>query len=307
MKANRFHVYMRSVDASYLEEAQSPVPNRKGRVIKWLMPKAVCFILLVIGLLIWKPWEDMQYAVTGEEMAAAGYAFVEPEGARNISYSFAEPLDEGAQVAQLEFTVSTSAYTLRALQTDAPCDLFDFPDADYELTWADGEYSFSFASADSHENWLCWNAPEEKVQYALYAAVDKADLLDLAVDILDKQGHPLAAAPLDAVNVKFDVFEDMGLTVRQTEFILDFDQFVYRIADMLTFSAILEDISGQGDFASIENVVINGADARLTYDEGGEGKITWIDAASGCICSLYMPDDATAQKLQLMAETLSVE
>ena len=296
---------MRSVDASYLEEAQSPIPNRKRRVIKWLLPKAVCFILLVIGLLIWKPWEDMQYAVTGEEIAAAGYVFEVPDGARNVSYSFAEPMDNGAQPAQMEFTVASSAYTVRALQTGTPCDLFDFPDAEYELTWTDGEYVFSFASANSHENWLCWSAVEEKVQYALYAAVDKADLLDIAADILDKQGQPLVAAPQDAVNVEFDVFEAEGLTIRQTEFILDFDQFVYRIADPVTASNIPADISGQGDFANIENVVINGCEARLSNDEDGAGKITWNDASSGCFCSLYMPDDASAQKLQQIAAALS--
>lgn len=296
---------MRSVDDSYLEEAQSPIPNRKRRVIKWLLPKAVCFILLVIGLLIWKPWEDMQYAVTGEEIAAAGYVFEVPDGARNISYSFAEPMDNGAQPAQMEFTVASSAYTVRALQTDAPCDLFDFPDAEYELTWTDGEYVFVFGSAGSHVNWLSCYCPERDMQYAFYATVDKADLMDVAADLLDRLNCPFARAPQDAVNVKFDVFEAEGLTIRQTEFILDFDQYVYRIAEPISPISSDTDITGEVDLTNITTTQINGSEARLSYDEDGAGKITWIDASSGCLCSLYMPDDASAQKLQQIAAALS--
>jgi len=51
-------------------------------------------------------------------------------------------------------------------------------------------------------------------------------------------------------------------------------------------------------------VLVNGIAASLSFDEGRAGKICWSDSASGCVCSIYMPDDASEQALLQMAEEL---
>ena len=298
MNPNRFSVYMRSVDASYLEEAQRTVPDKKRRIIKWLLPKVICLAILVIGLVVWRPWLDMQDAVTAEAVAEAGYELPKPDGVQNVAYSFVELEGQSESAAQIEFTVSTTAYTVRALHTNAPCNIEQMAAVSDPLSWTDGEFSFAVYSAEGNMSVLNWHDSSKGVQYALIAAGDKMELLDIGIDVFNEMGSSLAAAPEGAVSIVFDVFEDFGTVIRQTEFILDFDRFFFRAAELPD-----TDISGETVGGEVRSISIDGIDAQLSLGTDGTGKLIWTNA-SGTSCSLFMPKDAGEEKLLSVARTL---
>lgn len=305
MNRTRFTLYMRAVDDSFLEEAQRSLPNRKQRVLRWLLPKVVCLCLLLIGLFIWQPWKDMENAVTKEDMTAQGYFFEAPDGADNVAYSFAAlENDVSVQVAQMEFTRSNAAYTCRALHREKPCNITGLNADEDTFKWNSRDYQMQLCVLENNLAWISWYSAGDHVQYSLSAQDGKAALLDTAVSLLREMDHNMALAPEAAVNVKFDVFTENGLTVTETGFISDFVQYTYRTAATDATSSPAADISGMGDYAVKAETQIQHCDAYLSYEEGGAGKIIWFDAVLGQLHSLYMDDDASEEALLQMAQVL---
>ena len=115
----------------------------------------------------------------------------------------------------------------------------------------------------------------------------------------------VTVAPESAGNITYNVFLLGDLTVAETTFVIDGITYAYRMAATTEIREDFADISGmEGLFGQNAEGEVLWCSAKLSFDEGGQGKIVWFDVVPGILYSLCAESGASADMLQNMAVQL---
>ena len=342
MNDKRFETWMSAADEELLEEAQMPLPARQIRWRRVCGALAAC-LCVVVGLLMWRilplreqgaaepalqalpqtekaerepaaaetmqepPQEETAETLTSADLAALGYEMVLPDGAEAADYRLVTLADQAAPVAQATFTRGGTVYTYRALKSAAPADIsgLSAPWSE-QLDWNVSTLQMQLRTSEEEaaESWVGWYAAETETQWCLLSEGDSRALLHTAQEIVETIGYDMAVAPADAELVLYDVFALDGLTVGETTFVKDGIGWTYRTA--ATSALELSDISGMADGSTQAEGEVLWCGARISYTEGGAGKIIWFDIVPGLLYSLSMDSGASEEALLAMAGELFV-
>ena len=251
--------------------------------------------------------QEAAETLTSADLAALGYEMVLPEGAEAADYRLVTLADQAAPVAQATFTRGGTVYTYRALKSAAPADIsgLSAPWSE-QLDWNVSTLQMQLRTAEEEaaESWVGWYAAETETQWCLLSEGDSRALLHTAQEIVETIGYDMAVAPADAELVLYDVFALDGLTVGETTFVKDGIGWTYRTA--ATSALELSDISGMADGSTQAEGEVLWCGARISYTEGGAGKIIWFDIVPGLLYSLSMDSGASEEALLAMAGELFV-
>ncbi len=265
MNKKRFFAFMNAVDDDLLEQAQQP--RAKHRALVPVLAAAACFCLILTGALIWRPWASG--GTTADDLAAQGYAMHLPDDAANVIYTL---VDVGA---------------------DESAD---------DLTWQDGSVCLTLGTADGG-TFVSWY--DGQTQWCLIGSGGSEAVLTTARALLADLAYDFTRTPDGAQDITYNAFKLDGLTVAETAFTLDGSRWTYRIAATSDVSADFADISGQdGAYAVSAEGEVGWCPARLSYTDGGAGKICWFDIAPGLLYSLSTDTGASEQALQDMSAAL---
>jgi hypothetical protein len=115
----------------------------------------------------------------------------------------------------------------------------------------------------------------------------------------------VTVAPESAEKITYNVFLFGDLTVAETTFVIDGITYAYRMAATTEIGEDFADISGmEGPFGQNTEGEVLWCSAKLSFDEGGQGKIVWFDVVPGILYSLRAESGASADMLQNMAVQL---
>ena len=149
--------------------------------------------------------------------------------------------------------------------------------------------------------YVSWFLPEEGQQWCVSSSSSDALLLENAKILAAGLGQELATAPEGAEDVVISVFSQDGRTVAETAFTISGTRWTYRTAPG---DLDLVDISGLDDCSTAASGSVGYCSARLSYDEGGAGKIIWFDIVPGVEYSLSVESGASEDSLIAMANEL---
>ena len=312
MKKEQFDRFMNSIDDAYLEEAQEfAAAKSAGASVffskKWVRrtaAAAACVCLVAAGVSLFQPGSpggspSDGRTVTMEELQAQGFALILPEEAEAASYT----MDEEGTAAQAQFQIKGETYVCTASKVEAP----DQDTLEIGIYEAGNELH---AAVTAEDGWIGWFSEDGQVQYLLTAENDSQDmLLSTAHEIMNTLGLSMNVAPDGAENILYYTVSVEGsagepLQAAGTSFQLDGLRYDYRTASTGMFE--VQDLSGQKD-AAYENqsqAELGWCMADLYWNEGGTGKILWLDLAPGLVYSLSVENGASEAVLLGMAETL---
>ncbi len=298
----RFLLFMNAVDDDLLEEALA-VPKRKA-ILHWkaLTAAAAC-LCVVLGILLWQGRSPAspESGVTAADLAGYGYALPLPTDAREVLYDLL-PSPSEIPIAQVRFGTGGHAVTLRAWRTEAPQEIFDEEIWTDQMDWSDGGTALSLRS-NAQTAQVSWYADE--TQWSVRSDMTPADLLDTVDDIFSVLGRQLNRAPENAQDVHYNAFYLDDLAVGETSFTLDDVKYVYRIAPTYDTSSDFADISGlEGDFDRQAEAEVGWCPARLSWNDGGVGKVVWFDVVPGQLYSLSVDAGASQESLLDLASQL---
>lgn len=313
MNKQQFEFLMRSVDDDLLEEAQHPLRRRS-----WLWAAgsmAACLAVLVsAGLLLARPDDgpaqiaNPMREATRTEVEQLGYVIPLPEDAQDVSYFLIDNSDQDeTPMAEADFQRGGTAYSFRALKTAQAEDISGiYADWTQSLDWTVGSLEMQLRQAENETTaWVGWYDAGTGVQWCLSGEKDALSLLHTAQSIVETLGYDMAVAPPEAVDVTYNAFELDGLTVGETVFSLDGVTYSYRTAATGVVEEEFADISGlEGPYQHQAEDEILWCQARLSYNDGGAGKIIWFDVAPGLLYSLSMDQGASEEALLAMADRL---
>ena len=152
---------------------------------------------------------------------------------------------------------------------------------------------------------VSWYRDEEQTQWYLTAEADSREVLTTASQILKSTGLDVAVAPENAQNITYNAFLLDGLTVAETTFQLDGITYAYRMAATMELVEDFADISGMaGPFGHELADQVLWCSAKLSFNEGGEGKVLWFDVVPGILYSLSMDSNAGEDALLDLATQL---
>ncbi len=335
MKNERFARIMRAVDDELLEEAMQPA-EKSSRVIRlrWAAAAAACLCIVSGGIwavryggvfapdpvgetpagptdpiIMHDPTADnaaVEPALTAEDLAIYGYTLALPLDAENAVYSIVTLEDHKQPMAQATFTQDDRQYTCRALKTDHPEDISDINEPWSEsLDWTIDSVSLQLREAQSGAAYISWYAEETKTQWCLSTEEGGQAPVHTAYTILHSLGYDMAVAPENAADIVYDVFRLDDLIVAETAFTLDGVRCSYRTASTGVIEFPFADISGTAqDAPNHVSAELGWCQAELYFEEGGEGKLIWFDAAPGLLYSLTMESGASQQVLLDLANLL---
>lgn len=323
---------MNNIDDSYLEEAvaysadTSSVGNtfRTFRFARYLA-SAACVVVIIAGFcgytLLREDTADKQVARlendtvrTLADLDAMGYqastsleGLVEKSETVDISLLTMGSENE-LQVAQVYFEAENASYTYRECLSPETVDISDCrqaaPDTQ-DLTWTAAGNPMTMESAEDGTIWVSWYDESTDTQHSLGGANDSSDVIQTAYAILTNLGYPMDVAPTAAANVTYDVYDVGGLTVAETSFTLDGISYTYRTAGTSEVTYPFADISGETKaYTTRVETELGWCQAVIYAAADGSGKIIWFDIAPGLLYSLTMNQDASAENLLAMAETL---
>ena len=130
-------------------------------------------------------------------------------------------------------------------------------------------------------------------------------MLTTASQILRATGLDVTVAPEQAENITYNAFRLDGLTVAETTFQLGGITYAYRMAGTSELMEDFADISGlAGSFDQIAAGEVFWCRAKLSFNEGGQGKILWFDLVPGILYSMSMDTGASEEALLDMANSL---
>lgn len=318
MNKERFDKFMRSVDEELLEQAQRPAPRRHRYVLSGLAA-AACVCLVLVAALGGRPGAaepdssapmslgvvNPMAGATEEQIAELGYSIPLPENASDRSWNLINTVSEGS-MAQVSFLIDDSSYTCRALKTEAPEDISGlYYDWDCSLDWTVGQLKMQLRSAEDRICWLGWYSPTEGTQWCISSENGAEGLMLTAQYIVETLGYDLTVAPADAENVVYSVHRLGELVVGQTSFTVGNRDYIFRMASSPDTAQDFPDISGiDAEFEHSKDVSVAWCGARLSYNEGGSGKIVWFDIVPGILYSLSMESGADEASLITMALSL---
>ena len=312
MKKEQFDRFMNSIDDAYLEEAQEfAAAKSAGASVffskKWVRrtaAAAACVCLVTAGISLFQPGNpggspSDGRTVTLEELQAQGFALILPEEAEAASYT----MDEEGTAAQAQFQIKGETYVCTASKVEAS----DQDTLEIGIYEAGNELH---AAVTAEDGWIGWFSEDYQVQYLLTAAGSGQNaLLSTAHEIMETMGLSMNVAPDGAENILYYTVSVEGSTgellqAAGTSFQLDGLRYDYRTASTGMFE--VQDLSGQKD-AAYENqsqAELGWCMADLYWNEGGTGKILWLDLAPGLVYSLSVENGASEAVLLGMAETL---
>lgn len=324
---------MDAVDPEFLEEAKEP-PRRSGKRFGAFAAMAACFVLLVVGVMVFQPGEAAQdpqqgtvlmvfqpgeaaqdpqqgtvqlanpvQTVTDAELTQLGYRIPLPAGAQNTTYQLIALGQDAAPMAQVSFRMNDKDYTCRALKADKAEDISGiYQEWAEKLDWAVGELQMQMRKA-ADLAWVGWFSVIDGMQWCVSG--DPDTVLHTARTIVETLGYQMAVAPADAEQVEYDVLVLDDLTVGETTFVLDNIRYSYRTAATLSVAEDFADISGLPDRYPVnKDTAVSYCSARLSFEDGGSGKIVWFDPVPGLLYSLSMDSGASSNALTDMAGQL---
>ena len=308
MNEHKFEVFQHSADPTMLEEAQTGGKRKSG----WLhfAAAAACVCVVAAAALIWRPWSGAVQMpnpwtdTTLENIRAMGYDMVLPDGAENVTFTALNAESGGAaMMVQADYTLNGAEYTCRAAKTAEPEDISGLYETwEQDLSWTAGDAQLQMCT-NNLTGYVSWYLPGEEQQWCVSSASSDAQLLQNAEILAQGLGQELATAPENAENVILRVFSLDGRTVAETAFTVGGARWTYRTAPG---ELELIDISGLADFSAGAAGQVSYCEARLSYDEGGAGKIVWFDIVPGVEYSLSVESGANEQMLLDMANALFV-
>jgi len=315
MKSERFSLWMHAVDDGLLEEARRPVKKRRV----WLRAAAAaaaCLCIVTAGVLILRRQSpgtaqiaNPVRSATEAELTALGYSIPLPEGAQDAQYSLISGGGgNAAPLAQATFSINERQYTCRALKTQAQQDISGIYETwSVSLDWSIGTLEMQLRQTDGSA-WVGWFSPEDGTQWCLSGEDgDGLGLLHTARSIVETLGYDMAVAPEGARNVTYNAFLLGGLTVGETTFDWNGAGYAYRTAATSDTGADFADISGlDGTFGNTAETQVQWCPARLSWNEGGSGKIVWFDVVPGLLYSISMDSGASRSALEAAAGQLFV-
>lgn len=229
------------------------------------------------------------------------------EGVQKVAYSL---IDMGGKsntpMVEVVFESDGHTYSCRALKAETSEDISGI-DSDWtqRLDWTVGVLEMQMCQSENETAWVGWYAPDVGVQWCLSGDEDALSLLHTAQSIVAALGYDLAAAPAGAEAVRYNAFELDGLTVGETEFILDGVSYSYRMAQTWVIEDDFADISGlEQEFQNHVTGEVMWCPAKLSFDEGGAGKVIWFDVAPGLLYSVSMEQGASEEALLAIANQL---
>lgn len=313
MKNNRFLKWMYVVDDDLLEEAQQPIRKK----VSWkTLAGGIAACLVVTGSigLFLQNKEDGKNMITNPvmqvsaaELEKMGYNIPLPTGTQNETYFLINTGQEtSASMAQVKFEIDGCSYTCRALKTEQPEDISGiYAVWDQSMEWNVAGMEMQMYQSDKDTAWVGWYTPDTGIQWCLSGEKEALSLLHTAQEIVEELGYDLTVAPENAVNVIYNAFELNGLAIGETVFELDGTGCSYRMAATGIIEENFADISGIEDtFSEQSTGSVGWCTARISFDEGGAGKIVWFDVAPGLLYSFYMESGASEAALLEMASLL---
>ena len=292
--SDKFHTLMNAGDEDLLEEAMTPAKRKAP--LPWIGAAVAACLVLVLGALM-LPGRGM----TMDQITAMGYDMKLPEQAEHIRYDMVSILEQEA--AQASFVIRDTKYVYQAVQTDVQLQLSK---GDEILAWNVGDVDIQLVSSGGSTS-VSWYRDEEQTQWYLTAEADSREVLTTASQILKATGLDVAVAPENAQNITYNAFLLDGLTVAETTFQLDGITYAYRMAATMELVEDFADISGMaGPFDHEIADQVLWCSAKLSFNEGGEGKVLWFDVVPGILYSLSMDSNAGEEALLELAEELFV-
>ena len=293
---DKFRLLMQAVDDDLLEEAAAPV--KRVRILPWIA--AAACLMLVAGLIM-RP--SPSPAITLSQLADCGYDISLPKEAVQITYDITMLHD--CEAAQASFMLEDTAYVYHTVKTPELRPLSNSGDAQV-LTWNSGDLDIQLLSSDTTTS-VSWYQQEKQTQSYLTATANTRQVLTTASQILRATGLNVTVAPEDAENITYNAFLLNGLTVAETTFEIDGITYSYRMSATLELLEDFKDISGLTDpFERIAAGEILWCRAKISYNEGGQGKIIWFDVVPGILYSMSMDSSASEEKLLELANQLFV-
>ena len=296
--SDKFRLVMNAVDDDLLEEAFAPV--KRKNLLPWIRVAIAACLMLVLGLTF---AHSRNSAVTFTDLSDMGYVMKLPEDAKQIQYEILTLADsEGAQAS---FLIRDTEYLYQAVKTSEQQMLSDSVKAEPNaLTWNSGNLDIQLLSSSSSTS-VSWYIPDDQTQWYLTAQADTLEVLTTASQILRATGLDVTVAPESAGNITYNVFLFGDLTVAETTFVIDGITYAYRMAATTQIGEDLVDISGmEGPFGQNTEGEVLWCSAKLSFDEGGQGKIIWVDVVPGILYCLSAESGASADMLQNMAVQL---
>ena len=294
--SDQFRFLMNAVDDDLLEEAAAPV--KRARILPWIA--AAACLVLVAGLTM---GPNHSPAMTLSQLADCGYDIRLPEEAMQISCGITTLTDREA--AQASFLLEDTEYVYYTVKTLEPQPLPQNADAQV-LSWNSGDLGIQLLSSDTGTS-VSWYQQEQQTQCYLTASADTRQVLTTASQILRATGLDVTGVPEGAENITYNAFLLDGLTVAETTFRMDGITCAYRMSATLELLEDFKDISGLTEpFEEVASGEILWCRAKLSFNEGGRGKITWFDVVPGILYSLSMDSGASEEALLELANQLFV-
>ena len=342
--SDKFHLIMNSVDDDLLEEAMTPVRRKRympwvattvaaGLLVVLALPlfqqakpaapnESLASLGVEEPLPVIQPLEPavtqekpaapdadenvpqpeaMEPAVTLADLAAIGFDMTLPEAAEDITYEIVTLGNhEGAKAS---FSIGNTAYVYQAEKAAEP-QSGEPAEGAQVLSWHAADLDLRLASASGSAS-VSWYTPEDQTMWSLTADADSLELLTTASQILGATGLNVTVAPEGAEVISYNAFAMDDLTVAETTFLLDGVACSYRMAATMELEEDFADISGMdGTFAEYAEGEVFWCAAKLSFNEGGEGKIIWFDIVPGLLYSLSMENGASETALLDLANTL---
>ncbi len=296
--SDKFRIVMNAVDHDLLEEAF--VPTKKKNLLPWFSAVIAACLMLVLGA-TFAPSRNS--AVTFTDLSDMGYVMKLPEDAEQVQYGILKLAD--AEGAQASFRIGDTEYLYQAVKTSEQHMFSDSAEAGANvLTWNSGNLDIQLLSSSSSTS-VSWYIPDNQTQWYLTAQADTLEVLTTASQILRSTGLDVTVAPESAGNITYNAFLLGDLTVAETTFVVDGITYTYRMAATSEIGEDLADISGmEGPFSQNTAGEVLWCGAKLSFDEGGQGKIIWFDVVPGILYSLSAESGASADMLQNIAVRL---
>ena len=297
--SDKFQFLMRSVDDDLLEEAVAVTKKRKP--LPWISAAIAACLLLVVG---WITFPGRTTAVTAAQLADMGYEMKLPEAAEHICYEIVTLAEQKA--AQARFVIRNTKYIYQTVKTQEEHLLSDRKNESKVLSWNTGNVKIQLLSSPSSTS-VSWYLEDEQTQCRLTARANTQEVLTTASQILRATGLDVTVAPDNAENITYNAFRMDGLTVAETTFQLGGVTYAYRMAGTAELLEEFKDISGmECPFDEIAVGEVYWCSAKISLEDGGQGKIIWFDLVPGILYSLSMDSGAAEEVLLDMANELFV-
>ena len=296
--SNKFQLWMNSIDDDLLEEALTPVKKKKP--LAWVGVAVAASLLLTIGFI---QFPRTAPAVTFAELSNMGYDIKLPEEAEKVRYEIVTLAEQ--EGAQASFTLQDTKYVYQAVKIQEAQHLSDSRQREAQvLSWHTGQLDLQLLSSPSSTS-VSWYLEDEETQYYLTANTDTQKVLTTASQILRGTGLDVTVAPQNSENITYNAFLLDELTVAETTFQIDGITYAYRMASTMELLENFADISGlNGSFEQVAAGEVFWCRAKLSYNDGGQGKILWFDLVPGILYSMSMDSSASEEALLEMANSL---